>query len=142
MKKPLIVVIDGMGGGIGKNIVENLCFENVNLIALGTNSFATEKMLLAGAHEGLTGEKNIISYVKKADIIIGVIGILIPNGMNGEFSSEIVLSICKSEAIKILIPMNKCGIKIASVEKTLSNHINDAVNLAKIEIKNFNHEGL
>ncbi|MFI3227946.1 MAG: DUF3842 family protein [Clostridia bacterium] len=141
MNSPLIVVIDGMGGGIGKSVVEKLCNEKIRLVALGTNSYATNQMLNAGAHEGYTGQENIISYIEKADVIIGVIGILIPDGMKGEFSADIVLSICKSSAVKILIPMNRCGIKVATHEKSLSHHIDDAIDLAREEIENLNHEG-
>lgn len=142
MSKSLVIVIDGMGGGIGKSIVENLHNENVRLVALGTNEVATNNMINAGAHEGYTGEKNIVSYVKKADLIIGVMGILIPNSLLGEFSTEIVTSIFKSTAVKVLVPMNKCGIKIAFEEKTLAYHIDYAISIAREEIKKLNHEGL
>ncbi|MFI3114795.1 MAG: DUF3842 family protein [Clostridia bacterium] len=142
MKKTLVVVIDGMGGGIGKSIVGNLHNENIRLVALGTNDVATNNMLKAGAHEGYTGEENIVEYVKKADLIIGVMGILIPNSLLGEFSTEIVTSIFKSTAVKVLVPMNKCGIKIACEENILSYHIDYAIKISKDEIKNLNHEGL
>ncbi|WP_409969485.1 DUF3842 family protein [Bengtsoniella intestinalis] len=138
MNKPLVVVIDGMGGGIGKSIVEGLHDQPIRLVALGTNPTATAHMVCAGAHEGYTGEETIVSYVTQADIIIGAMGILIPNGLLGEFSTSLVTSICQSPAIKILVPMNKCGIKVAFEKKALSYHIDHAILLAKEEIANFN----
>lgn len=142
MNQPHIVVIDGMGGGIGKSIVENLRTLPIRLVALGTNPLATERMMAAGAHEGYTGEDAIIAHLQQADIIIGVMGILIPDGLLGEFSTNLVTSICQSKATKILVPMNKCGIKVAAEQRTLAYHIDQAIALAKTEIKLMNHEGL
>ena len=45
-----ILVIDGQGGGIGKNIVEKLkarMGNSINVIAVGTNSLATSAMIKA-----------------------------------------------------------------------------------------------
>ena len=58
-----IAVIDGQGGGIGKTIVEKLRFSflnDINILALGTNTAATSAMLKAGADVGASGENAII----------------------------------------------------------------------------------
>ena len=66
-----ITVIDGQGGGIGKAIVEQIKanIPNVEVIAVGTNVFATSAMLKAGADNGATGENAIIWMTAQADII-------------------------------------------------------------------------
>lgn len=141
MHQPLIVVIDGMGGGIGKRIVAQLTAEHIDLVALGTNPKATAEMMLSGAHEGHTGQRDMIALVEQADIVIGVMGILIPDGLGGEITPEMVLAICKSKAVKILVPMNRCGIQVAMERRTLGYHIDCAIEMAKEEIVRINHEG-
>ncbi|NLY44829.1 MAG: DUF3842 family protein [Tissierella sp.] len=110
-----IAVVDGQGGGIGANIVEKLKtqFPDINIIALGTNSIATGKMLKAGANQGATGENAVIYNVNKVDIIMGVVAILMPNAMLGELSPRMAEAIGSSNARKILIPLEKCNIRVA-----------------------------
>ena len=48
----IIAVIDGMGGGIGAEIISQIkkdIKDNVTVIALGTNASATERMMQAKA---------------------------------------------------------------------------------------------
>lgn len=134
--KIMIAVIDGQGGGIGKSIVEKLkeVLPDIPVRAVGTNSVATSCMLRAGADDGATGENAIICNAKNADIIIGVMGILKPNGLLGELTPKMVNAIGTSSAVKILIPMNQCGIKIACEAVPLNRHIEMAVQMAKTEI--------
>ena len=115
MKEITIAVVDGQGGGIGANIVEKLKsqFPDINIIGLGTNSIATGKMLKAGANQGATGENAVIYNVKNVDIIMGVVAILMPNAMMGELSPRMAEAIGSSNASKILIPLEKCNIRIA-----------------------------
>jgi NAD(P)-dependent dehydrogenase (short-subunit alcohol dehydrogenase family) len=130
-----IAVIDGQGGGIGKAIVEKLKKElpgSAKIIALGTNSAATVVMLKAGADEGATGENAIVINSVKVDIIIGPIGIILANSMMGELTHKMAEAISKSNALKILVPLNKCGVEIAGVANdTLPQHIDDAVQRIK-----------
>ena len=65
----IIAVIDGMGGGIGAQVVSALREElpsYVEVYALGTNSIATSAMTKAHANKGATGENAIIVSSKKA----------------------------------------------------------------------------
>lgn len=114
-KTVTIAVIDGQGGGIGSIIVDKLKSEiqNIKVVALGTNSMATSKMLKAGANAGATGENAIIYNVKEVDIIMGVVAILMPNSMMGEMSPKMSEAIGSSHAMKILIPLEKCNIRVA-----------------------------
>lgn len=58
MRKKQILVIDGQGGKIGRQIVDALKkqYENIFITAIGTNGNATAAMLKAGADQGATGE--------------------------------------------------------------------------------------
>ena len=87
-----IAVIDGKGGGIGRQIVERLKSlknDDLEIIVLGMNSQATTNMLKAGADDGATGENAIVWMSNKVDIIIGPIAIMAANAMMGEVSPKI-----------------------------------------------------
>lgn len=136
MEETLIVVIDGLGGGIGKTIVEKITKQLpiYKIVAIGTNSFAANAMKKAGAHISVFGEDELIQYTKKADIIVSVMGVLIPGGLAGELTQNMVNAISNSKAVKVLIPMNKCGIRVATPEMPLNFHIDAAINLIKNEL--------
>ena len=53
-----ILVIDGQGGGVGRQLVENIkrAFPDQTVTAVGTNVLATQAMLRAGADRAATGE--------------------------------------------------------------------------------------
>ena len=104
----IIAVIDGMGGGIGAQIVSALREElptYMEIYALGTNSIATSAMMKAHANKGATGENAIVVSSKKANIIVSPISIVMPNTMMGEVTSAISEAVCDSEAFKILLPI-------------------------------------
>lgn len=137
MKEFTIAVVDGQGGGIGANIVEKLRsnFLDINILALGTNSIATGKMLKAGANQGATGENALVYNVKKVDIIMGVVAILMPNAMMGELSPRMAEAIGSSEARKILIPLEKCNIRVAMPgDYNISQCVDYSMELVKTQI--------
>lgn len=128
-----ILVIDGQGGGVGRSIVAALkaAMPHVPVLALGTNAQATAAMLKAGADQGATGEGAIRYQCKTADIIMGVTGILHANAMLGEITPGIAAAVSLSEAKKVLVPLDRCGLIIAGVEKQpLDSLIRKAVELA------------
>ena len=112
-----LVVIDGQGGGVGKSLVAAVkqLMPAQQVIALGTNVQATAAMLRAGADAGATGESAIRYQCKTADVIMGVTGILHANAMMGEISPGIAAAVSLSEAQKILVPLERCGLKVAGV---------------------------
>ena len=114
-----LIVIDGQGGGVGKSLVAALKarMPNQPVIALGTNVQATSAMLRAGADKGATGESAIRYQCRSADIIMGVTGILHANAMMGEISPGIAAAVSLSEAQKVLVPLERCGLNIAGVGK-------------------------
>ena len=116
-----IAVIDGQGGGIGRAIVDKLrkeLPEDVEIIALGTNSLATSFMIKAGANEGATGENAIAFNVTRVDLIMGTVGILCANSMLGELTPSMAKAIAESPVNKILLPLNRSNIEIVGVDKT------------------------
>mgnify|MGYP001064789352 CR=1 FL=1 len=104
----IIAVVDGMGGGIGSQIISLLrqdLASDTKIYALGTNSAATSNMMKEKANKGATGENAIAFVANKVDIIVGSIGIVIPNSMLGEITPKIAESIASCDAKKILIPI-------------------------------------
>ena len=64
-----ILVIDGQGGGLGKQLVSALKgLDNIRITAVGTNSAATAAMHKAGADRTATGENSVIVACRDADI--------------------------------------------------------------------------
>jgi hypothetical protein len=125
-----ILVIDGQGGGIGRQLVENIkkSFPNETVTAVGTNSFATQAMLKAGADRGVTGENAAIVCCRNADIIVGPIGIAIADSIWGEITPKIALAVGQSSASRIFLPMNLCDNYVAGVEKiAVSQLIEDCI---------------
>lgn len=114
-----LLVIDGQGGGVGKSLVAALKqrMPDQPVIALGTNAQATAAMLRAGADAGATGESAIRYQCRTADVIVGVAGILHANAMMGEISPGIAAAVSLSEAQKVLVPLERCGLRIAGVDR-------------------------
>ena len=85
-----IVVIDGQGGRLGKLLVEGVKarLPQAEVWALGTNSIATATMLKAGADEAATGENPVVVCCRKADLIVGPIGIVIADALLGEITPK------------------------------------------------------
>ena len=112
-----ITIIDGQGGQLGAQLVKEITakFQNINLTAIGTNAVATSAMLRAGAKNAATGENPVIVACRKADVIIGPIGIVIADSLLGEVTEPMSLAIAKADAVRILIPLNKCENLVAGV---------------------------
>ena len=127
-----IVVIDGQGGRIGKALIEHLRARNFDgyLLAVGTNSIATSAMLKAGADAGATGENPVVVACRDADVIIGPIGIIAADSMLGEITPKMAEAIGQSRSRKVLVPVNRC-FEVAGVqEMSLSQYVEQAVDLA------------
>lgn len=105
-----ILVIDAKGGGIGKQLISAIKsnIPNAVVMAVGTNSMATSAMLKAGADDAATGENAVVVNCRRADIIIGPIGIVIADALLGEITPLMAKAVAQSAAKRILIPINHC----------------------------------
>ena len=112
-----VTIIDGQGGQLGAQLVREIStqFENVNLTAIGTNAVATATMLKAGAKNAATGENPVIVACRRADVIIGPIVIVITDSLLGEITEKMAVAIARADAVRILIPLNKCENLVAGV---------------------------
>ena len=109
------MVMDGQGGGIGSAIIKGLREQygnDLEILALGTNSIATSKMMKSGANKGATGENAIIRTCINVDIIIGPIAIIMANAMMGEVTARMAEAVCSCPARKILIPLTQEKVNI------------------------------
>ena len=105
-----VLVIDGQGGGLGRQLVSALaaaCPE-AELTAVGTNSLAANAMLKAGASRAATGENAVVVNCRRADVIVGPIGIVIADALLGEITPAMAAAICRADAKRVLIPVNHC----------------------------------
>jgi D-arabinose 1-dehydrogenase-like Zn-dependent alcohol dehydrogenase len=118
--KKTIVVVDGMGGGIGAQLVERvreLLGDGVEVIALGTNSAATERMLKAGADRGASGENAVAVAVALGDVILGPIGAAIPNGLMGEISDRVATAVLAARGRRVLVPVPQDHFTLVGLEQ-------------------------
>ena len=105
-----ILVIDGQGGKLGKTLVENIkkSFPHLEIMAVGTNSAASDVMRRAGADRVATGENPVIVACSSAQIIVGPIGMVIADSLLGEITPAMAAAVCQSSAARVLIPINHC----------------------------------
>ena len=129
-----ILVMDAQGGGIGKQVVTAVRtrFPDVTITAVGTNAAATTAMLRAGADEGATGENAAVVCCRRADVIIGPVGIVIADAMLGEVTPRMAVAVGQSAAKRILIPVNHCANFIAGVADLSVARLVDSV-VAELE---------
>lgn len=112
-----ILVIDGQGGGLGRQLVAALreSCPQAEITAVGTNSAATAAMHKAGAHRCATGENAVAVACRRADVITGPVGIVIADAMVGEITPAMALAVGQSEAVRVLIPVNLCESVVVGV---------------------------
>jgi hypothetical protein len=113
-----LMVMDGQGGGIGASIIKGIrefLGNDLTILALGTNSAATSRMMKAGANRGGTGENAIVRTCQTVDVIIGPLAILMANSMMGEVTPSMATAVASSPAKKILLPLTQERVKIVGV---------------------------
>ncbi len=125
-----ILVIDGQGGNIGRQLVRLIIerYPEQDVIAVGTNSLATGNMLKTGLAKAATGENAVVVNCRDADVILGPVGIVIADSLLGEVTPAMANAVGSSRAKRILIPISKCDTLIAGVrQQTMAELLEDAV---------------
>ena len=131
-KQPSILIIDAQGGGIGRLLVSAIRQELpvAALTAVGTNGAATAAMLKAGADQGATGENAVVVACRRADVILGPIGIVIADSMLGEITPKMAVAVAQSGAKRILIPFDHCDNIVVGVrDSSMKALVQEAVSV-------------
>lgn len=129
-----VLIIDGQGGGLGRQLVtavKEKCPE-AEVLAVGTNSTATGAMLRAGADQAATGENAVLVACRRADVIIGPIGIVIADSMLGEITPAMAAAVGQSQARRILIPVNQCdNLVVGTADLSMADKVREAAELLR-----------
>ena len=125
-----MLIIDGQGGNLGRQLTRRLkeALPRADITAVGTNSTATENMLKGGADRAATGENAVVVNARRAKVIAGPLGIVIADALLGEVTPAMATAVGQSDAVRVLVPMNRCETLVAGVEeKPMGELIEDAV---------------
>ena len=129
-----VLIIDGQGGGLGRQLVtavKEKCPE-AEVLAVGTNSTATGAMLRAGADQAATGENAVLVACRRADVIIGPIGIVIADSMLGEITPAMAAAVGQSPARRILLPVNQCdNLVVGTADLSMADKVREAAELLR-----------
>ena len=129
-----VLIIDGQGGGLGRQLVSAVkekCPE-AEVLAVGTNSTATGAMLRAGADQAATGENAVLVACRRADVIIGPIGIVIADSMLGEITPAMAAAVGQSQARRILLPVNQCdNLVVGAADLSMADKVREAAELLR-----------
>ena len=134
----LVAIVDGQGGGMGRALAEAVKkdFPDLWVRALGTNALATAAMLKGGADEGATGENAVVFGAGRAHILLGPVGVLAANGLLGEVTPRMAEAIGASGAVKILLPSQRCSIRLAvGPGQPMQYYLDDAMRLLDEEVR-------
>ena len=131
-----ILVVDGQGGRIGQQLIKAIVanYPGVEITAIGTNSLATSAMLKGGASQAATGENALLVACRRADVILGPLGIVIADALMGEISPAMAVAVGQAPARRILIPLNQCDNLVAGVAEMPVGRLldSDVAELGKI----------
>lgn len=106
-----IAVFDGQGAGLGQSVIKAMRQSLPNpctIVALGANTYATSKMVRAGASMGISGEKGFISFCRREpiDCLIAPISIIESGSLHGEITRPMVHAFTDLHCKKFLIPLH------------------------------------
>lgn len=125
-----ILIIDGRGGGLGRQLVTAVKeqYPEIEVLAVGTNSAATNAMLRAGADRAATGENSVVVASGQADVIMGPLGMVIADSMLGEITPRMALAVGRSRAKRILVPVSQCDNIVAGTQDiSMAQNVQNAV---------------
>lgn len=120
------MVMDGQGGGIGAAVIRDLresLGNEVEILALGTNSIATSRMMKAGANRGATGQNPIVRTCQAVDVIVGPLSILMADSMMGEVTAAMAAAVGSSRAAKVIIPLTQEKVRVVGASNEPLPHL-------------------
>jgi len=83
------------------------------------------RSLLAGANKGASGENAVIVTVRKVDVIIGSISILLADSMMGEMTAGMAAAVASSSALKLILPLTQEAVEVIGVSPEPLPHLVD-----------------
>ena len=126
-----VFVVDGLGGGIGAQIIARIRREirdGVEVVAMATNATAVQRMMDSGAERGASGENAFRVSLPEADFVIGPLGIVLPDSMMGELTPAMAEAVLASRAERILIPFAQSHVVLVGLaQRSLGELIGEAV---------------
>ena len=125
-----LLIIDGQGGGLGRQLVTAVKeqYPEIEVLAVGTNSAATNAMLRAGADRAATGENSVVVASGQADVIMGPLGMVIADSMLGEITPRMALAVGRSRAKRILVPVSQCDNIVAGTQDiSMAQNVHNAL---------------
>lgn len=82
------------------------------------------------------GENAVVLQAAHADVVMGPVGILSPNGLLGEVTVAMAAAVGGSDAVKILLPSQRCNIRLAVGQaQPLQFYLNEAVRMLGQELQ-------
>ena len=89
-------------------------------------------MRKAGADHAATGENAVIVACRKADVIVGPIGIVIADALYGEITPAMAAAVGQSPAKRVLIPFNHCdNLLVGVANPSVSTLLQEAVDVLR-----------
>lgn len=83
-------------------------------------------MLKAGADRAATGENAVVVGCRRADVILGPIGIVMADALLGEITPAMAQAVAQSDARRILIPANRCDTLVVGVSAPICTLVEQA----------------
>ena len=83
-------------------------------------------MLKAGADRAATGENAVVVGCRRADVILGPIGIVMADALLGEITPAMAQAVAQSDARRILIPANRCDTLVVGVSAPIGTLVEQA----------------
>ena len=119
-----------------QNTVNRRCGGNSNRHHTGNAVLYDQKCDRINFHTGATaaatGENAVVVGCRKAELIVGPMGIVIADSLNGEITPRMALAVAQSDARKILIPFHHCDTLVVGIaDYNMARLVQEAVECAK-----------
>ena len=114
-----VCVIDGLGGGIGAQLIQRLrgvVGVSNELVGLAMTRAAAQTMSKAGANHVAIGEWAILRSIQEADVIVGSLGVVLPGSLSGEVTPDVAMAVLRAHGRKVLLPINRHRVEVVGAD--------------------------